>query len=65
MILRFSLALWGYGWFSRHIYYLKKARTMVLNVPQSGIEVLIITGHMEERDTEQLNSKPENFSVNI
>lgn len=37
----------------------------MLNVPQSGIEVLIITGHMEERDTEQLNSKPENFSVNI
>lgn len=25
---------------------------MVLNVPQSGIEVLIITGHMGERDTE-------------
>lgn len=23
---------------------------MVLNVPQSGIEVLIITGHMEERN---------------
>lgn len=37
----------------------------MLNVPQSSIEVLIVTGHMEERDPEQLTSKPENFSVNI
>ena len=38
---------------------------MVLNVPQSWIEVLIITGHMGERDSEQLNSEPDHFSVNI
>ena len=38
---------------------------MVLNVPQSGIKVLIITGQMGERDTEQLNSEPDHFSVNI
>ena len=37
----------------------------MLNVPQSGIELLIIIGHMGERDTEQLNSKPEKFSVNV
>lgn len=37
----------------------------MLNVPQSEIEVLIIIGHTEERDAEQLNSKLKNFSVNI
>lgn len=37
----------------------------MLNVPQSGIEVLIIIGYMEERDIEQLNSKLKNFSVDI
>lgn len=34
---------------------------MVLNVPQSGIEVLIITGHMGERDTEQLQFWAQSF----